>query len=476
MWMQYFTNILLSDEYETQFLRKVKQVLVITYYWPPSGGSGVQRWLKFSKYLHEFGWEPVIYTPSNPEVNAEDPDLEKDILPGTIIIKHKITEPYSLYKIFTGKKSGNGKSGGKFIKANIVADSAHLSLTGKISLFIRGNFFIPDPRCWWIRPSVKYLYKYLARHPVDAIITTGPPHSMHLIGHKLHIKTHIPWIADFRDPWTEVFYFKHLKLTGPARRKHLKLEQKVIDDASSLIVVSEKMKSDFAKRTSTPIKVITNGYDPGDFKGASGISRDNTCFTIVHTGILVNDGNPDVLWEELGKKAATDGKFAVNLRIVVMGQTDESIYSDIKKNGLEKNFSDRGYVSHSEAIIWQKKASLLLLPLRKEPESAAILTGKFFEYLAAGSKILAFGPEDGELAGALAETGSGKICDWDNREGIRAAIDKSYDEFLAESENTGNYNNENQKAGPASSKFSRITLTGELAELLFNLTEKNHEK
>ena len=461
----------------------MKKVLVITYYWPPSGGSGVQRWLKFAKYLPEYGWEPVIYTPLNPEANSTDEALMKDVRPGTAVLKRRILEPYSFYKMITGK--GQKKQ----IKANLVAGGGEKkSLVQKLSLFVRGNLFIPDPRILWVGPSVRYLKKYLKQHPVDAIVSTGPPHTMHLIAKRLSKATGTPWLADFRDPWTEIFYFKHLGLSKWAFNRHRSLEQGVLDSADSVVVVSSKMQRDFEKRTKTPVEIITNGFDPEDFTATPDCSANgpacreavSACgetaaanfrsgkFTLVHTGLLVDNGNPNLLWEVLGEKAASDPKFRERLEIRTMGQTDGTIISDISANGLDSNFVNMGYVAHGTAVEWQQKASLLLLPLRKEPEAAAILTGKFFEYLAAGPRILAFGPTDGDLARALEETESGTICDWHQKQAIRDAIDAAWANHLAQLQGPA----APKAANAAALKYSRKELTGKLSGLLNDITNK----
>ncbi|MEF9985768.1 MAG: glycosyltransferase family 4 protein [Bacteroidales bacterium] len=445
----------------------MKKVLIITYYWPPSGGSGVQRWLKFAKYLPQFGWEPIIYTPKNPEANAVDSALAKDIAPNTTVLKTKIWEPYGFYKSLFASVATAPR-----IKANLIS-SNNTSFTHRLSLFIRGNFFIPDPRCFWIKPSVKYLKKYLKDHPVDAIVSTGPPHSMHLIAKKVAETTGIKWIADFRDPWTEIFYFKHLKLSKYAYNKHIKLEQSVLDKANKVIVVSRKMQEDFAKRTLTPIEVITNGFDSDDFaiETATTFTGDinlaESCFTLTHTGIFVDNGNPCYLWEVLGEKAAVEPSFKENLKIRLMGQVDDSILEGIETAGLWGNLINMGYVPHSTATMWQQKASVLLLPLRKEPEAAAILTGKFFEYLAAGAPILAFGPVEGDLAKALQETASGKIVDFEDKDGVRKEIDLLYNNFLEEIK--GNKKVAKKEISSSALKYSRKTLTSNLAKALNNL-------
>lgn len=445
----------------------MKRALIITYYWPPSGGSGVQRWLKFAKYLPKYGWEPVIYTPLNPEANTEDTALFKDVAPGTEVIRRKIWEPYSFYKSLFGKKSSSS-DGGKHIKANLIGSNAK-GLGHKLSMFARGNFFIPDPRCFWIRPSIKYLVKYLEEHPVDVIVSTGPPHSMHLIAKGVAKATGIKWVADFRDPWTEIFYFKHLELSGWAYRRHRSLEQSVLDAADVVTVVSRKMQEDFAARTSTPVKIVTNGFDHADFECAAGPDRNipdidvgKRMFSLVHTGIFVDNGNPDHLWEVLGEKAADNPQFRDNLQIRLMGQVDASVLQGIEKAGLESNLINMGYRPHTEVVLWQQMAQVLLLPLRKEPEAAAILTGKFFEYLASGREILAFGPVDGDLAKALQETGSGSIVDFNDKEATRREIDRLYEDFLA---GKGKDYNGRNPLPDAVMRYSREYLTGEMTKL-----------
>ena len=448
----------------------MKRALIITYYWPPSGGSGVQRWLKFAKYLPQYGWEPVIYTPSNPEANTEDTALLKDVAPGTEVIKTKIWEPYSFYKaLFGGKK--NTSEGGKRIKANIIG-SENKSFTHKLSLFIRGNFFIPDPRCFWIRPSIRYLVKYLKENPVDVIISTGPPHSMHLIAKGVSKATGTRWIADFRDPWTEIFYFKHLNLSKWAFRRHRNLEQSVLDSADTVVVVSRQMQEDFACRTTTPVKVITNGFDHEDFKtvpAADQVQQGSGKFQLVHTGIFVDNGNPHLLWEVLGEMAQQNPQFKEDLQIRLMGQVDDSVLQGIEEAGLQTNLQNMGYRPHTEVVQWQQQAQVLLLPLRKEPEAAAILTGKFFEYLASGREILAFGPTDGDLAKALQETQSGTIVDFYDKEATRKELERLYEKYLKEK--GGSCREEDNAPGKERElselvmRYSRKFLTGEMVKL-----------
>lgn len=467
-----------------------KKVLLITYYWPPTGGSGVQRWLKFAKYLPDYGWEPIIYTPLNPARESIDHELSKDIRPETKVLKTRIIEPYGIYNLLTGKKSSAAVGAG--VTAN-AGNGNNESLTKRISNWIRGNVFIPDPRCLWIRPSVKFLTKWLKDNPVDAIISTGPPHSMHLIAKQVSKNTGIKWIADFRDPWTGMFYFKHLNLSGKSEARHRKLEQEVLDEASGIIVVSESMRKDFSARTGRTVTKITNGYDPQDFQTTLTEEQEEAkrFFEITHTGLMVENGNPSVLWKVLGQMAREDNEFKKHLRIRLIGNTEASIIQDICNNGLKDNIINHGYIPHSEIPGWQKCASVLILPLRKEPEAAAILTGKVFEYLfstadSSGNHpvIAGFGPETGDLAHLLKDAGCGAVHDWDDEKKIKETIASEYLKYkeklrlgeIKTEERCMPSNADNGISGESCSKveaFSRQALTGKLAQLLNEVVQKN---
>ena len=429
----------------------MKRVLIITYYWPPSGGSGVQRWVKFSKYLPSQGWQPVIYTPENPDMPSIDQSLYSDIPGEAEIIKRPITEIYSIYRRISGNKGGG--------EVNPI-NSQKKTLKQKLMLAIRGNLFIPDPRISWLRPSVRFLKKYLREHPVDVIVSTGPPHSMHLIARKVSKATGIPWVADFRDPWTRMFYFKHLALSDWARKKHEKLEKMVLDDASSVVAVSPLVQEEFKTMTGNRIELVTNGYDPEDF---GQIVEPDGHFNIVHTGLFASDGNPETLWKVLSDLCREDARFADQLRIRLVGKNDTMILDSIHTAGLERNLVDLGYRDHTVAVREQMGSTMLILPLRKEPEYRATLPGKLFEYLGSQRPVLGIGQTDGAMARILADTGAGETFEWDDEAGIRTYVLKRWEKFLAGDDDSVPDNNIEQ--------YSRKATARKMAALLESLID-----
>ncbi len=232
----------------------MKKALIICYYWPPAGGPGVQRWLKFVKYLRDFDIEPVVYIPENPHFPIVDESLVAEIPTGITVIKQPIFEPYKMASAFS-------KSSTRQLSAGIIKSEKKQSILQKLMLFVRGNLFIPDARKFWIKPSVAFLDSYLKANPVDCIITTGPPHSLHLIGLKLSKRTGLPWLADFRDPWTEIGYQKKLKLTHFAQQKHQHFESKVLNTADHILATSYATQKLLQAKTSKPVSCITNGFD-----------------------------------------------------------------------------------------------------------------------------------------------------------------------------------------------------------------------
>ena len=432
----------------------MKKVLIITYYWIPSGGAGVQRWVKFCKYLRETGWEPVIYTPSNPEYPSEDYSFEKDIPEGVQIVKTPIWEPYNIYRLFAGRR-------GQKIQAGFISEGKKQSWKDKLSIRLRGNLLIPDPRRFWVRPSVRFLRRYLSGHPVDAVVTTGPPHSMHLIG--LNLKKYfpdLPWIADFRDPWTNIDFYKDLGLTSWADRIHHRLEKQVVKHADAVVVVSSGMQEEFKQLQPKSLHLIPNGYDEEDVVSTE--VKPDQLFSISHIGTLNAARNPEVLWKALSQLCSEDVAFRNDLQIQLIGKVDYSVVESLKARGLDKQTRKIDYLPHNEAIAKQQSSQVLLLLINQTANAKGILTGKFFEYLASGRPVLGIGPVDGDAAEILKQTGAGTMIGYND---VSTAVTIIREWYRL-------YKSGGLKLKPDSvERFSRRNLTHELSTLLNQLIE-----
>jgi glycosyltransferase involved in cell wall biosynthesis len=434
----------------------MKTALIITYYWPPSGGAGVQRWLKFVKYLRGFGWEPVIYTPENPEFPETDESLFTDIPENLTVLKTSIREPYGAYKTFIGRAKKEK------INASFLSEKKRNPFLENISVWIRGNIFIPDARMLWIKPSVKFLQRYLAENPVDIIISTGPPHSMHMIGMKVSRQLKLPWIADFRDPWTHIDFYRDLRLTSWADSRHRKMEKQVLARASAVISISPTMATDFNNLYPRDYEVITNGFDMDDANPSADIEPDRK-FTISHIGTMVSTRNPVVFWKAIQSVLKENADFGRDLLIKLVGKVDFKVRESIEQSGLSTCVEYIGYTPHREVVKIQQQSQVLLLVINDTPNAAMILTGKFYEYLAARRPILCLGPVDGDAAKILAETKSGLIAGFKDVEKMKENILTLYRQFKAGNLSAGNQDIE---------AYSRKELTRKLAAVMDSLITK----
>ena len=426
-----------------------KKILIITYYWPPAGGPGVQRWLKFVKYLPEFGWEPTVFIPENPSYPIVDDTLEKDVSINLEIIKTKIWEPYQIAEFF-------GKDNKKF-KAGQFDVGKNQSLKSRLSIWVRGNFFIPDARVFWVNPSVTYLKKYLKENHFDALVTTGPPHSVHLIG--LNLKKEFPnlkWIADFRDPWTEISYYQHLKLTKFADQKHRNLEQKVFENADITLATSYADAENFKKKGANAV-CITNGFDVENQESRTENREPSTQFTLSYLGVLEQLRNPEVLWRVLNDLMKENEDFRKNFILKFVGRIDDRILDEITNSELNDSVKNLGYLSHSEANLEMQNSDLLLITNFSEDKSKGIIPGKIFEYLATKKQIISFGPKESDVKRILEETHAGKHFSYDDSESLKAFILEKFNDWKS-----GNLTSNTENI----EQFSRRNLTKKLAEIL----------
>ncbi|WNM17890.1 glycosyltransferase family 4 protein [Flavobacterium capsici] len=423
-----------------------KKLLIITYYWPPAGGPGVQRWLKFVKYLPDFNIQPIVYIPENPTYPIIDKGLESEVSNETIILKNKIKEPYGFASFF-------GKNKTKKISSGIIPNKKKQSFLEKTLLWIRGNLFIPDARFLWVKPSVKYLKKYIEENNIDTIVTSGPPHSLHLIGLQLKKDLGVKWFADFRDPWTTIGYHKALKLSSYAEKKHKALESAVLNAADTILVTSKTTKTEFQELTSKPIEVITNGYDvekvtkrPLDEK-----------FTLAHIGSFLSERNPRILWKALSELIKENKDFKNDFQLKLIGAVSQEVLDTISEFKLNDYVLNLGYVSHQEAIEQQRKSQVLLLIEINSEETKSIIPGKVFEYMVSERPIIALGPEGSDFAEIITTTNTGVFFTYDEKEKLKTVLLNYYEL----------YQNNNLKVHAVGlQQYSRKNLTEQLAKLV----------
>jgi glycosyltransferase involved in cell wall biosynthesis len=380
----------------------MKKVLIITYYWVPAGGGGVQRWVKFAKYFREYGWEPVIYTVSNGDYPLLDPTLAKNVPEGVEVIRTPIWEPYEFYNKLTGRKKGEK------IEANFLSQGKKLDWKKRLAVWIRGNFFIPDARCFWIDPSVKYLTKYLAENKIDAIISTGPPHTCHRIAYGLRRRFKLPWIVDYRDPWTQIDFYDDLHLSAWADARHKRMEREVLDSCDIITPVGRTMKEDLHLLTRTRVETVTNGYDDEDKKQDGSVVLDQK-FSIVYIGTMNNARDPKVLWAALSELKQEGHELFAALEVRLVGAIEASVFESIRINGLDTYVSHIKYVQQSEALTMQNKAQVLLLVINDTWNAKSILTGKIFEYIASNRPVICIGPHDGDAAEVINGSSAGVV-------------------------------------------------------------------
>jgi len=427
----------------------MKKVLIIAYYWPPAGGPGVQRWLKFVKYLPDFDIEPIVYVPENATYPIIDQDLVNQVNKNVTVLKQPIKEPYKLASVFSKKSTSTISSG-------IIKAKKKQSFIEKMLLYVRGNFFIPDARVGWVNPSVDYLSNYIKTNAVDVIITTGPPHSMHLIGLELQKRFAVKWIADFRDPWTSIGYHKELKLTDKSAQKHKDLERLVLTKADTILTTSFTTKQEFAAITQKSIHVITNGYDIETIEKPPL----DTKFTISHIGSLLSKRNPHILWQALNEILQENEQFRSDFQLQLIGKVSSEIIDTIKDFMLDAYLNVLGYVSHTEALKYQRSSQVLLLIEIDSFETIGIIPGKLFEYMAAERPILSIGPKQSDVEKIIKDTNAGKYFNYDNLQEVKQYILDCYSKYQQ---------NQLKVHGIGLQYFSRKKLTEKLAGVIKNV-------
>ena len=421
-----------------------KKVIIFTYYFPPAGGVAVQRFLKFSKFLPEFGWEPIIVTVNNGSYPYYDKSLLKEISPSLRVYRTKTFEPFELYNLLRGKK-------GKAMPVVSVGSHQKRSVFQKISEYVRANFFVPDARVGWVSYAVNQAEEILKNEKIDAIITTGPPHSTHLIGLQLKQKYGVKWLADFRDPWTGIFYNNLLPRTEDTKQKDKALETKVLQTADYVTVISPGMKQEFEARAKK-IDVLFNGFDEDDFSKLITSEASAAPFTIRYVGNLMASQNVEALWKVIAG-------LNTPVKLEFIGRVDAAVKTSIEANGIAGIVSYLDFVDHKKAIALMQQADMVLFVIPDVKDGALILTGKLFEYLASGTEMLSIGPVNGNAAEILKQTGRKPIIAVADGEELKKQLESAINYY--------NQMNGAYKYKPGKEQvFSRRNQTSLLAEKL----------
>jgi len=421
-----------------------KKVLIITYYWPPSGGAGVQRWLKFSKYLPEFGWDPIVFTPENPQFDLKDDSLVAQVSEQVDVLKFPIWEPYGVFKKLTGTRE---------LKQGQILEDSNNSLLKSLSVFLRGNLFVPDPKVFWVKPSVNYLSEILRSNEIKHVITTGPPHSLHLIGLRLKYQNpSITWLADFRDPWTEWDIMKRFKMLSFIRRKHEKLEKEVLKVADATLATGDQAAKDLKKIGARRVEVFTNGFDVQQ-AAKIGTNRRQEGTGILHLGMLNESRSPDLFFKLLDRELASQ---PASISIRFTGIISPVVIDGINQlSHLKERLQVQGSVPYEQLAQEYEGADVLLLLQTNTKEASSQLPGKLFEYLVQRKPILAFGDPESDVAQILKETQSGMMISYHDEKGIERVVAEL---------NSGTFGAAFTYQGVE--KYSRRNITNRLAELL----------
>jgi glycosyltransferase involved in cell wall biosynthesis len=432
-----------------------RKVLILTYYWPPASGPGVQRFLKISKYISDFGWQPVILTVENTSSSSVDYSLGDDV-ESLLVFKTRTFEPFEIYNRLLGKK-------GKQVGTGLIGFENNKGFFKKITLFIRANFFIPDARKGWSRFALKEATRIIEENKIEAIITTGPPHSVHLIGLKLKKKFNLPLIADFRDPWINIFYNKFFPRTKRTKSKDKKLEDSVLMNADLISVVSNGLSEEFKDRAKK-IEVVYNGFDPADIPET--IPEKTEKFRLSYVGNFKPNQNIKVFWEAIAELKKEIPEFRTNFILNLTGNLNSGLFEFINKFDLKDIVETSSYVSHSDAVKLMVNSGMLLFIIPNTESNHLIITGKLFEYIASGSPVLSIGPTDGNASEILRDSGRDEMIGYSGKEQIKEQIKKYFTLWLNNSGKLFKHPETDNK------KFSRKHQANQFADQLNILCKK----
>jgi glycosyltransferase involved in cell wall biosynthesis len=436
------------------------RLLVLAYYFPPAGGAGVQRVLKWVKYLPEHGVWPEVVTVREGAYPELDPSLSAEVPEGVGVHRTLALDPFGVYGRLTGRSRAEAVSA----RTDDVGRAE--AWPERLARALRANAFIPDARVGWVPFAVGAALRLARQEPFDAVLTSGPPHSVHLAGYAVHRLARLPWLADFRDPWTDIHYYDALPRTLPARRLDARLEGAVLRTASGVTTVSPSWADLLARKSGRPVEVVPNGFDPADFEQAGGegswreasasgaAAPGGEVFTLAHVGSLYDARDPRALWQALAALALPD------VRVRVVGRVGEGVLASAARYGVSVEVVP--YVPHAEAVAEMGAATLLVLSTEPHAGEAGHVTGKAYEYVASGRPVIGLGDPSGDAAALLAETGAGRMFARDDAAGVAGYLRELHALWQAGTPLGG-------ADALAAAPYSRRRQAGRLADLLRTL-------
>lgn len=421
-----------------------KKILIITYYWPPSGGSGVQRWVKFAQYLPKYGWDPIILTVDPKKASYFLTDESISIPESAEVYKTDSFEPLKIASNLIGKKN---------VPHSGFSNINKKSLPQKVFKFLRGNLFSIDPRKGWNKYALKKAEELINKFDINHVVTTSPPHSSQLIGLALKKKYSITWVSDLRDPWTDMFYYNDLMKLPFLKKKEEKIEKKILDKADTVITVSKGLKEIFEKKMydASKIHIIENGYDTSDYAKPAADYKHQLKgeFKILYIGVLSELYNISSVFGAI--KTLAKNNHQISLTFV--GLQSDQIKQEVVDLGLTNLVTFYPYVNKDELINYYVQSDLLLLAIPDTLDNKGIITGKIFEYISMKKPVLGVGPKDGDAAAILREVNAGEMFDY----GEQTLIE----EFIK-----ANYSGQSVKNFANSERYSRDNLTKKLVEII----------
>lgn len=434
----------------------MKKVLIVAYYFPPSGGPGVQRVLKYVQYLRDFGWEPVVLTVRDGNFPARDESLLAEIPEGVKVIRTEIFEPYDLYRKLTGKGKGVA------IDVNTIRkEGAKISASERLAEFVRATLFIPDARIGWLNAAVKAGMEAIRELKIDAIYSSSPPYTCALIARALKRKSGLPWVAGFRDPWTG-FITTPKRWVIPARIDRM-LEHAVFREASAVEVAWVGITKDaVGKYPGLPLSKfhhLPNGFDSADFPSVDPASRTDQRFTVTYTGSMYGRRNPYEFLKAVEHLVHRGEVDPARIRLRFIGRFGEEVMEMFRASDVHDAVEVVGYMAHRESVAQLLLSDALLLVVDECDESEEVVPGKVYEYIGSGRPVIAVAPEKSAIAELIAETRSGYVAHQSNLPGIAAAFLALYRDHVNGTETL-------VPDREAIDRYERRNTTGQLAALL----------